>query len=149
MNESQRVMKILVPTDFSPCSDGALDYAVFLARRFQAMVDLLYVWDLKDHVEGRAVLFANTSHGPAMERARTHVDGAVHVRGRVEFGDLCSTIVRVAYDGAFDLIVLGIHGRTRIAHMLHGHVASNIARQATCPVISVRLTPEPELDEAG
>jgi nucleotide-binding universal stress UspA family protein len=137
MNE--RSMKILVPTDFSPCSDNALDYAVFFARRFSARVDLLYVWNLQDRKEGRTVLFTNTNHGPAMERARTHVDGPVHIRGRVEFGDLCSTIVRVAYDGGFDLIVLGIHGRSRIAHMVHGHVASNVARKATCPVISVRV----------
>ena len=40
-----RVARIMVPTDFSPASDAALDYARDLAHKFGATIDLVHVFD--------------------------------------------------------------------------------------------------------
>ena len=40
-----RITRILVPTDFSPTADEALDYAFGLAERFGASLELLHVLD--------------------------------------------------------------------------------------------------------
>ncbi len=39
---------------------------------------------------------------------------------------------------AFDLIVMGTHGRTGVAHLLLGSVAERLVRTAPCPVLTVR-----------
>jgi nucleotide-binding universal stress UspA family protein len=48
--------------------------------------------------------------------------------------------VDVAKSGAYDLIVIGTHGRTGLSHALIGSVAERVVRHAPCPVLSVRLT---------
>jgi universal stress protein A len=53
------------------------------------------------------------------------------------------TIVEHAKDGHFDLVVMGTHGRTGLAHLLMGSVAEAVARRAPCPVLTVRQTPRP------
>ena len=47
-------------------------------------------------------------------------------------------IVRYAKEEKFDLIVIGTHGRSGLAHMLLGSVAEKVVRKASCPVLTVR-----------
>jgi len=47
-------------------------------------------------------------------------------------------IVRVAAERKADLIVMGTHGRTGLAHALMGSVAEKVVRMAACPVLTVR-----------
>lgn len=53
-------------------------------------------------------------------------------------GPAAEEIVRYARDAEIDLIVLGTHGRTGLAHVLLGSVAEKIVRKAPCPVLTVR-----------
>lgn len=137
----RQLSKILVPTDFSPSSDAAVDYATFLAERFGASVDVLYVWNARaESVRGaRAIFSGDSASGRAM--AACVRDGArvgIKLRGRFEFGELSPTIGSVAESGAFDLIVMGLHENGRLAHFFGGDVAREVARIASCPVITVR-----------
>lgn len=146
----RRLMKILVPTDFSPCSVAAVDYARFLAPHFGAEIDLLYVWNPRTEgvVGGRSIDFADGLDRWAMEQRRTEDQGAnVRVRGRVEFGELCATILRVAEADDFDLIVMGLHGRARVSHLFNGYVARKVALHATCPVVTVRASMTEDTDD--
>lgn len=47
-------------------------------------------------------------------------------------------IVRCARDREADLIVLGTHGRSGLAHLLIGSVAERVVRKAPCPVLTVK-----------
>ena len=47
-------------------------------------------------------------------------------------------IVRFAKEHDVDLIVMGTHGRSGVAHMLMGGVAEKVVRKAPCPVLTVR-----------
>jgi hypothetical protein len=47
-------------------------------------------------------------------------------------------IVRYAQERDIDVIVLGTHGRTGVAHLLVGSVAEKVVRNARCPVLTVR-----------
>lgn len=47
-------------------------------------------------------------------------------------------IVRLARQLKADLIVMGTHGRTGLAHMLLGSVAERVIRLAPVPVLTVR-----------
>jgi nucleotide-binding universal stress UspA family protein len=47
-------------------------------------------------------------------------------------------IVSYARDEAIDLIIVGTHGRTGLAHFFMGSVAEHVVRAAQCPVLTVR-----------
>jgi nucleotide-binding universal stress UspA family protein len=47
-------------------------------------------------------------------------------------------IVEYAQDHDIDLIVMGTHGRTGMAHLIIGSVAERVVRLAHCPVLTVR-----------
>ncbi len=47
-------------------------------------------------------------------------------------------IINVAKKNKIDMIVMGTHGRTGIAHILIGSVAEKVVRKAPCSVLTVR-----------
>jgi nucleotide-binding universal stress UspA family protein len=51
-------------------------------------------------------------------------------------------IVRFVKDAAIDLLVMGSHGLTGIAHVLFGSTADRVVRRAPCSVLTVRLAKE-------
>jgi universal stress protein A len=142
------ITHILVPTDFSGTSDAALDYAYALARRLDASVQLLHVID--DPVADGLSPEACIVEGPALrtallENARDRLahrvageEPRVPVQTEVIFGHGPRTICEYAADRGIDLIVMGTHGRTGVAHVLLGSVAERVVRTAPCPVLTVR-----------
>jgi nucleotide-binding universal stress UspA family protein len=96
--------KILVPVDFSPCPDTALDYALTVADECGAEVEVLHVWSPHerktpipmggpaDQVDGdqgpTSEIFADTPEGVAMEHRLSEADWkhAARVSGRLEYG---------------------------------------------------------------
>jgi nucleotide-binding universal stress UspA family protein len=138
---------ILVPSDFSECSDQALRYGLELARRFDARLHLLHV--VQDPVtqpwaaEGFSVpLFEVVEQWQkqAEERLRAAVPDAD--RGRVTVVSIVATPYSEILDYAaahdVDLIVMGTHGRGGVTHMLLGSIAERVVRRAPCPVLTVR-----------
>jgi nucleotide-binding universal stress UspA family protein len=47
------------------------------------------------------------------------------------------TIVGYAKTEAIDVIVIGTHGRSGLAHLFMGSVAERVVRSAPCPVLTV------------
>jgi nucleotide-binding universal stress UspA family protein len=60
------------------------------------------------------------------------------VATRVTEGKPYVEILRAAGDGAVDLIVLGVHGRNPLDLALFGSTTHQVARRATCPVVTLR-----------
>lgn len=60
------------------------------------------------------------------------------VKPRVLTGDPLECIIEVAKNIGADLLVVGTHGRTGVAHLLLGSVAESILRHSPCPVLCVR-----------
>ena len=54
------------------------------------------------------------------------------------FGSPYQEILNVAQEKGVDLIVMGTHGRSGIAHFLIGSVTEKVIRTAPCPVLVVR-----------
>ena len=140
--------RILVPTDFSGPSDAALDCARTLTERFGGSIHLLHVLEERPVEEpfGSEVFVSELPEVRAarLREAQERLSHRVSARDRemkcvtteVIFGTTARTIVDYAADNGFDLIVMGTHGRTGIAHLLMGSVAERVVRTATCPVIS-------------
>jgi len=149
-NAPARPTRILVPTDFSAPSDAALDSARLLAARFGASLHVLHV--LEERVASGAFGlegYAPESHearsapfDDAMQRlaATLTPDDRTTLQARTEviFGTGARSIVDYAADNSFDLIVMGTHGRTGVAHLVMGSMAETVVRRAPCPVMTVR-----------
>jgi len=147
-----KVSRILVPVDFSACSRAAVEYALMMAERFAARIDILHVVAMPPAYVGADVMVDISGHAPqpladfarvrAQEEmaaflARIPVPAGVAVSARTEFGSW-EVILRIAEEGPFDLIVMGTHGRTGISHLLLGSVAEKLVRRAPCAVMTVR-----------
>ena len=142
--------RILVPTDFSPCSDEALGCAKRIAAKMRGSVCLVHVIDHP----AIGVTFRSELCAPeSLEARRDQTESARIELGRrlladsrsrivttvdIVFGASAAMISAYAADHAFDMIVMGTHGRRGIAHLLMGSVAESVIRTAPCPVLTVK-----------
>jgi len=134
------INRILVPIDFSEDSLNALSSARGLAEPFDAELLLLYViepihfitvsdvYDEQRRLSDAELTRIGADLREAGQRFRLMVKGGVPSR----------VIVDTAKRSSADMIVLGTHGRTGLAHMLIGSVAEKVVRTAGCPVLVVR-----------
>jgi nucleotide-binding universal stress UspA family protein len=139
--------KILVPIDFSSLTPDVLHTAAELCRRFEARATLLHVWEselfsvpeIHRLYDPTKVPGWNDKLMRSLERARhdMQADGALQIDIALVEGSPYREILRFAHDGAFDLIVLGTHGRAGLAHALLGSVAEKIVRLSRCAVMTV------------
>ena len=145
------VQHILVPIDFSPYADQALEYAIELAQKFQARLTLLHVVDLSPMAVGTMFAYSFEGYLQAMEtEAKQHMQillNRVHQKGllveTVIIHDVpFQAVIDTAQDKGVDLIVMGTHGRTGLTHVLIGSVAEKVVRLAPCPVLVTRGTTE-------
>jgi nucleotide-binding universal stress UspA family protein len=110
-------IRILVPIDFSPSSEVALDYAIAFAKHTGASVDLLHIGDppldvrrLVGWVEapGSLAAFSATPGGAHMRECLSRLEReGIPSRGRLEFGDPARVINRCAANEKYDLVVIG------------------------------------------
>lgn len=144
--------KILVPTDLSNCSTRALSEAHTFARQFSASLDLLYVWTMPRLITPEALISGlGINEQPLQDwlgnsarellaqfEHNARAAGIEVARSFCEPGDPATTIIERATQGNYDLLVLGTHGRTGLAHAVLGSVAEKVVRRAPCPVLTVR-----------
>ena len=143
------ITRILVPTDFSATSDAALDFATMIAGTLGASLHLLYVFE-DPFVTGAFAAEAYVPMPPAtrtalLDDARTRLRHRLSPEDQRKFrataeivtGVSAPAIVDFANENGIDLIVMGTHGRTGMAHLLIGSVAERVVRTAMCPVLTV------------
>jgi nucleotide-binding universal stress UspA family protein len=151
------IKKILVPVDFSDGARPAIEMAATMAHTFGASIELLHVWQPPPLIPLTMVIMpsapdaepvnmeelARSTAGAQMKdlAARQHEQGVKEVRSRVGIGNPAHEIVDLAELGHFDLIVMGTHGRTGLAHAVLGSVAEKVVRRAKCPVLTARARP--------
>ena len=138
---------ILVPSDFSECSDAALRYGLELARRFDARLHVLHVvqdpltqpWAAEGFSAPLIEMVEKWQHD-----AKARLSAAIPLAdiGRVTVDTVVAwpyaEILRQATEHNVDLIVMGTHGRSGVSHMLLGSIAEKVVRHAPCPVLTVR-----------
>jgi len=145
---SKPFTKVLVPTDFSPESDAALDAAIDLAARWQASITLVNVFEpiAYKYPTGTGI-YASLPIDHVLKDQREALDnlqrsalakGAKQVEVMQRTGHPATEICTLARDGGFDLIAMGTHGRSGVSRMFIGSVAERVVRMAPCPVLTIR-----------
>lgn len=145
--------RILVPIDLSEGSGGLIDYALQLAKPFNASIDVINVWEPPQYVAPDLLVAApgwnaQSLEAMAMETARKDLEALmrkfesppVPIKYRVEVGEPASTVVHAAEQGNYDLIVMGTHGRRGVSRLLMGSVAQKVVARAHCPVVTLHLS---------
>jgi nucleotide-binding universal stress UspA family protein len=142
-----RCNRILVPVDFSPQSDAALEYAIDLARRLDGRIVLAHVFsvpafafpDASIPMPAQTVVEVQNASRTQLAKLEERVRQAgVGVSSCLLEGAPFVEIVRAARGEQADLIVMGTHGRSGLRHALLGSVAEKVVRKAPCPVLVVR-----------
>jgi universal stress protein A len=139
--------RILVPTDFSDPSGDALGTAMAFAELSGATLDLVHVaveatYALPPPVDVASVpidmtkLLERAAEGLAAEERRVRAAG-ITTDSATLVGRPDSEIVTRAAATKADLIVMGTHGRSGLAHALLGSVAERVVQHAHCPVLIV------------
>ena len=140
---------IVVCTDFSPCSELALERAADIARRDETRLFLIHTYDPKkaklpgdrEPAEGDRQNWDAISMQQLEEARRRHFGHLVDTD--VQYDAIPSAhpsveICRIAKETNASLIVLGSHGRTGVLRRLLGSVAEATVRHAPCSVFVVR-----------
>ena len=151
------MQRILVGVDFSPESDAAIRTAFTFARAFDAVITLLHVHELPTMMQGivpgadsateakllRVAAQAQLAslRGRLRDRDPRALEGGITIETVVEGGIPAQVILALARSAAFDLVVVGTHGRSGLRRLLVGSVAEAVIRGAPCPVVTVHLPP--------
>jgi nucleotide-binding universal stress UspA family protein len=141
--------RILVPMDFSPPSDAALEYARNVAARYGASLHLLHVAEdpyrafysaevFVPQIEGLREEILSDTAKRLNDQLRPSDVSELHATAESVIGTPATSIVEYAGGRDIDLIVMGTHGRGGMAHLLMGSVAERVVRMAPCPVMTTR-----------
>ena len=144
--------RIVVPTDFSDCSQEAWSMAKRLAAAGGELILAHVLTEIPRFGEG----FLNVQSASEIEAAdhkwatasladwiaKARVEGLT-ARATLRTGVPDQEIVGLARDERADLIVIGTHGRGGMDRLLLGSVADRVVRLAPCPVLTVRQPPAP------
>src|SRR5271166_1363060 len=136
--------KILVTTDFSAVSDHALEYAIALAKRYDARIYLAHVVtpDPFQFAEPQLAQATYEKVRQAAEEGVTDILISGKLRGvphevLMEEGNVWPTLDKLIAEHEIDLVVAGTHGRGKVQKILTGSVAEEIFRQSDSPVLAV------------
>lgn len=144
--------KILVPVDFSACSQKGLQYAIGVANELGAKIVLLnatylgYIYS----AEGTALYDIPGLQKAARERAERQMQKLVRAAkfGGVKFETVFTEaspvldICDFSKDHGVDLIITSTHGLTGFQHVLIGSIAEKVVRHAPCSVLVVPSHPQ-------
>ncbi|HTR53282.1 MAG TPA: universal stress protein [Kofleriaceae bacterium] len=143
---------ILVPHDFSASANHAAAIARDEAKLHGGRLVLLHVIELPNHIQPEMVIVPGETGAPinvkeyAVSRADEHLqdlakrlakDGLT-VSSFVRIGNPVDEINTFADEEKADLIVMGTHGRSGLAHLLVGSVAERVVRTSRVPVMTIR-----------
>lgn len=137
------IRTILVPIDLSEESYRALEFALPLAKRFDATVHAVHVYEGAQQLSSIAtgpVLFSDTeiARRIAIEGERRCGTGQKRSKYHIRSGKPFREIVAAAEELKADLIVIATHGNGGLKHLMLGSTAEKTVRYAPCPVLVVR-----------
>lgn len=136
--------RILVALDESEQASAALDVAAGIARQFGADLVLLNVFSVNRGLAHGMGLIEPEFCRECLEagekllnRAKRRLSKSIQLETILRAGDPSAEILTASILYDIDLIVMGTHGRGRIAQIMLGSVASAVTRGAACPVLTV------------
>jgi len=137
------IRNIAVATDFTECTERALEHSMAVARHFGASLHVLHL------VRPSAFPFS-ADMIPALDDAavrdcdrlidrlhRAHQLDGIDLHRHVLQGEIRDFVADFVREQRIDLVVVGTHGRSGLPRLVHGSVAQQIFQSVRCPVLAV------------
>ncbi len=144
--------KIGFCTDFSETADQAFIVAKDLAVQFGASIEIIHVtvnFALSPPVHATYMpveydpdfveQITRTALKSIREKYVEKLPERLPYEVNVPSGYAATEILRLVEEKKIDLLVMGSHGLTGIAHVLFGSTADRVVRRAACSVLTVRF----------
>ena len=142
------INRILFATDFSDCSNGALEAASRLASGTGARLFIVHIDGLLEvsipSVPAGADDQYDAPWGYERREVRERLENVVPTVANVAYehcylkGFPVAELLKCADSKHVDMIVMGSHGRSGISRLIMGSVAEGVMRRANCPVLIVK-----------
>jgi nucleotide-binding universal stress UspA family protein len=138
------IRRVLIATDFSETSEGAVKWAVEIAREHEAEVRLLHALRVPSlstplvPIPPDLDLDLQQKATARLEEIEVKLrDSGRPVSSEVRQEEPARAIAAGAQEWPADLLVMGTHGSTGLEHLLLGSVAERVIAIAPCPVLAV------------
>jgi nucleotide-binding universal stress UspA family protein len=136
--------RVLIAVDTSPIAAHAADVGIQLAHLLKAELAFVHVVDPAPMLGSEGAIPPDELVG-LLERDAKGLLSTFRMQAGlepppVEFirrGAPATEVVQVANEWHAEMIVIGTHGRGRVAQLLLGSVAQGVLRHASCPVVVV------------
>jgi nucleotide-binding universal stress UspA family protein len=135
-----RLKKILVPVDFSDCSQKAVRYANNFAKQFGGELIILHVIEPHPFIQELASCdFENLNDScQDLQEFQKFIDDIIPSSVSIRTGTPHVKIVEAARGLGADLIIISPHGGKGLNHMFLGSTTEKVLRAAPCPVLVIR-----------
>ncbi len=141
------IKRIMVTLDGSEFAERALPYAIELAQKFDAEIELIRVVQpiimMSDFgaTTYQSLISMEEKEANTYLRATQHELQQIGVRVHYKLleGSVADAIIDQAIRDEVDLIVMSTHGRSGLSRWIYGSVATKILEHAPCPVFLVRV----------
>jgi nucleotide-binding universal stress UspA family protein len=139
-------------TDFSDNADLAFQTAKEMASHYGATLHIVHVmvnFSLAPPIHATYMPIeydpkfveqvTEAAKGSIQERYVSKLPDSRRVEVHLLSGYASTEIIRITEERDIDLIVMGSHGLTGLAHVLFGSTADRVVRRAPCSVLTVRM----------
>ena len=145
----KKFKNILFPVNFLESEPLVADYISELLKSYKFKLHLLHVIDLLNFYS--RVYFPGST---IRSLEKTAIDGAyekmrqtkqlfsdlnTNIETQVVIGDIPQMIQQYIDDNDIDLVVMGTHGRSGFARIIHGSIAEQVFDFSPIPVLTVNL----------
>ena len=142
---------ILVPTDFSPNADKALDFAVQIARQANAEIILIHACDLIDttfkdnqnmYKEHNQTIIDKANEQLSLLKKSIEDTEKLFVNIKLYKGTVTDSILQSSEEHPADLIIMGTLGEAGLKEKIFGSTTAGIIGKTNVPVMAVPLFSE-------
>lgn len=130
--------KILVPTDFSPNAEKALNYAVQIAKRNGGEIQLVHGVETQKIEE--ATLEAEKNM--ALIKKSISETESVTVNSKIYADSSVNSITTAIFEYKPDLVVMGTLGSSGVKELIYGSRTGTIIGKSPVPVLAIPLLSE-------
>jgi nucleotide-binding universal stress UspA family protein len=139
------IRNVLVPVDFSPTAQYAVDFAVSLARRFRARLTLLHVVEdasaLSYSFPGKGGEAVKERSADAFERLSAMLSPEdqddLDLQILIRSGNIEAELLAAIRANLESIVVMGIHHHGLVRRVLIGSVTQDMLRKLPVPVLTV------------
>ncbi|OQX76900.1 MAG: hypothetical protein B6D64_09085 [Bacteroidetes bacterium 4484_276] len=130
---------VLVPTDFTPVGDNAINQAAEAAKFINSKVVILHVIDKTTKAQLKKENLDEATINKKLDAIATEVKAnyGIEAEGMAREGSIFTTISDVAKEIGASLLYLGTHGKVGMQH-LTGSYALKVVTSSPAPVIVVQ-----------